>query len=189
MVQLSLNRRKLFFGILLAVVALSAILIVSGVLPFPATSQSASARPSAAKIGALAPEIALKDLNGNTMRLSDLQGKAVHVTFWATWCAPCRAEMPIFEKKYQQYKDSKNFVVLGVRIQDESGPEAVKKYLAELGVTFPIVNDTDGVVTNAYRIRGLPTNAFIDRNGVIQDILLGGPLDEESVDRELAKIF
>jgi len=79
--------------------------------------------------------------------------------------------------------------VLGVRIQDESGPEAVKKYLAELGVTFPIVNDTDGVVTNAYRIRGLPTNAFIDRNGVIQDILLGGPLDEESVDRELAKIF
>ncbi|MBI3741813.1 MAG: TlpA family protein disulfide reductase [Chloroflexi bacterium] len=189
MIQLNWNRRKLFSVLMLSIIVLGVVLVVSGVLPFPVTSQSAPSRPNVAKIGALAPEIALKDLSGNTMRLSDLQGKPVHVTFWATWCAPCRAEMPIFEKKYQQYKDSKNLVVLGVRIQDDAGPDVVTKFLRELGVTFPIVNDIDGVATNAYRIRGLPTNVFIDRNGVIQDMILGGPLTEEYIERELEKIF
>ena len=153
------------------------------------TALQNDARPSVAKIASLAPEIVLKDLNGNTMRLSDLHGKAVHITFWATWCAPCRAEMPVFEKKYQQYKDTKNFVVLGVRIQDDAGQEVVKNFLAEVGATFPIVNDTDGSLMNTYRIRGLPTNVFIDRNGVIQDIVIGGPLTEEFFESELEKIF
>ena len=76
-----------------------------------------------------------------------------------------------------------------MRIQDDAGPEVVKKFLAEVGVTFPIVNDTGERVANAYRIRGLPTNVFIDRNGVIQDIVIGGPLTEEFIESELEKIF
>lgn len=183
------SRRKFFPATLLGLAVLTLVLVVSGVIPLATSQQRTGARPSVAKIGGLAPEIALKDLNGNFMRLSDLQGKPVHVTFWATWCAPCRAEMPIFEKKYQQHRDSKDFVVLGVRIQDDAGPEAVKKFLAEVGVTFPIVNDTDGSVATAYHIRGLPTNVFIDRNGVIQDIIVGGPLTEEFIEGELEKIF
>jgi len=194
----SSHRRTILFmllGITLIVLGLAGLGpllgVAGGVIPFTAsdTSRNAGASPSVAKAGQLAPEIALKDLAGNPVKLTEMKGKPVLVTFWATWCVPCRTEMPIFEKKYQQYKDSKNFVVLGVDVQQEEGVDAVRQFLSQVGVSFPILLDEDGSAESAYRIQALPTNVFIDRRGVIEQLRIGGPVSEEFVEGELQKIF
>ncbi len=139
-------------------------------------------------VGSQAPEIELKDLKDDTVRLSDLHGKPVLVNFWATWCAPCRIEMPIMEKKYRAYKESENFVILAVDVKDDSGVDAVRSFLGELSLTFPVLLDSDGRAETAYNVLGLPTNFFIDRRGVIRATRVGA-MSEQYIDEQLQKIF
>lgn len=139
-------------------------------------------------VGSQAPEIALKDLKDETVRLSDFRGKPVLVNFWATWCAPCRIEMPIMEKKYRAYKNSKNLVILAVDVKDDSGVDAVRNFLGELSLTFPVLLDSDGHAGTAYNVLGLPTSFFIDRRGVIRASRVGS-MSETYMDEQLQKIF
>lgn len=151
------------------------------------TAREASGRPTSAKVGELAPEIDLPTLTGERIVLSQLVGKPVLVNFWATWCPPCRAEFPTFVRKYKQYQDQ-GLVIIGVNTQDANSDEGVRTFMRNTLVNFPIVRDRDERVTRAYNVRGLPTTVFIDRQGIIRDIIVGGPIEDAVLDKQIAKI-
>jgi thiol-disulfide isomerase/thioredoxin len=148
---------------------------------------SASGRPSTVKIGDLAPEINLRTMSGEQVVLSGWRGKAVLVNFWATWCGPCRAEFPAFVRKMKEY-EGKGFVILGVNTQDENTDDGVQTFMRNSVVNFPIVRDLDGKAARAYRVTGLPTSIFIDRTGIVRDIIIGGPITDAKLDEEFAKL-
>jgi peroxiredoxin len=126
-------------------------------------------------VGDQAPELALQDLAGETVRLSDYRGQPVLINFWAVWCTFCRIELPEMQSVYDAYRD-RGFVILAVDVQD-AAPE-VQEYTDQLGLTFPVLLDGKAEVTRSYRVRGLPTSYFLDQNGVIIGRELG-PIDEE----------
>jgi len=118
-----------------------------------------------AERGAVAPDFALPGLNGAPVRLSDHRGKVALLNFWATWCPPCRAEMPSMEKLYQAHR-GRGLVILAIS-GDRTGRQVVESFVQELGLTFPILLDSDGEVFAQYGVRGLPTSYLLDRQGRI----------------------
>ncbi|NIS82099.1 MAG: redoxin domain-containing protein [Anaerolineales bacterium] len=129
-------------------------------------------------IGTEAPDFTLSDLDGNSLRLSDFRGQVVLVNFWATWCGPCRVEMPAFQKRYEQAKDA-GFIVLAVNFNE---PERnVREFQAELGLTFPLLLDPGAEVQRLYQIRGYPSSVFINRAGRVE-FLHVGVLTESQLD-------
>jgi len=143
----------------------------------PAAAQAASELAASPRVGFLAPDFTLDLLDGGEIRLSDLKGHVVLVNLWASWCLPCRTEMPAIETAYQQYKD-RGFVVLGVNTTNQDSVQDAVAFLKEVGVTFPILLDRSGEVSRAYQLRGLPTSFFIDREGIIRAVVVGGPMSE-----------
>jgi len=115
--------------------------------------------------GAPAPDFELLDLDGNIQRLSDLGGSVVLLNFWATWCSPCEAEMPMLNAVYQRYRD-RGLVIVAVNFDE---PEAaVREFSDRLDLSFPVVLDPGGKVQQLYRVRGYPTTFIVDREGVVQ---------------------
>lgn len=138
---------------------------------------STSGKIPAAQQGFLAPDFELKTLGGETVKLSDFRGQAVLVNLWATWCPPCRAEMQSIDKIYHEYKDQ-GFVVLAVNMTYQDDPQAVEPFVHKYNLTFPILLDEKGMVGNAYQLHSLPSSFFIDRNGTIHEVVIGGPMAE-----------
>ncbi|WP_416176315.1 cytochrome c biogenesis protein CcdA [Clostridium sp.] len=124
-----------------------------------------------------APNFELVDQYGNTHNLSDYRGKVVFLNFWATWCPPCRAELPNIEKVYKEYKNNtKDVIILGVvapNLGREGSREDIKKFLKENGYTFPVLFD-DGSIMYKYGIGAFPTTFIIDKNGRIYEGISGG---------------
>lgn len=119
--------------------------------------------PAARPVIFPAPDFTLPALSGGTLRLSDLRGKVVLLNFWATWCVPCRTEMPAIEALYQRYKDQ-GLEVLAVNL-DVLSTAGVEAFVSEVKVTFPIILDPSWATAHAYRVFGLPTTYLIDRAG------------------------
>ena len=115
--------------------------------------------------GQRAPDFSLETLEGEKVSLSDYRGQIVLLNFWATWCAPCRAEIPAIEAILEARQDQP-FVVLGVNYQESSGQ--VRAFAEELGMTYPILLDETGKVMQTYRAPGLPMSIVLDEQGVIQ---------------------
>ena len=124
------------------------------------------------EVGYRAPDFALPSLDGNTVRLSDFRGKkAVFLNFWATWCPPCRLEMPTMEKAYQEFK-TRGLEILAVSI--DAGPKrAVKDFMQEFKLTFPALLDPDMEVMQLYRFFSIPATILIDKQGIIRHRELG----------------
>ncbi len=116
--------------------------------------------------GKLAAPFALEDLNGRTVTLADLRGKVVFLNVWATWCGPCRQEMPSIETLYDEFKDNKDFVILAVS-QDTRGREAVEPYVERNGYHFEVLLDPENKVGESYDVGGVPETFIIDRDGRI----------------------
>lgn len=117
-----------------------------------------------------APDFSLQTLNGRTVRLSDYRGQVVLLNTWATWCPPCRDEMPDLEAYYRQHQ-ADDFVVLAVNSQESAG--TVATFLEEHDFTFPVLLDPGGVVMRDYDVLGLPTSFFIDREGAVRGVWTG----------------
>jgi peroxiredoxin len=118
-----------------------------------------------------APDFALKNLAGDTIRLSDFKGKAVIVNFWATWCPPCRAEFPEMQEAAIENKD--DLVIIGVNHTSGDTPALIPGFVDEFGITFPIVLDETGETVKTYGVLGLPTSVFVDKNGIVQEVFTG----------------
>lgn len=123
----------------------------------------------------LAPDFTLTSLDETVISLSDLQGRPVILNFWASWCPPCRAEMPAFQDAWLEFGDSE-LVIIGVNATRQDSLPEINAFLAAIPVNFPILLDFDGSATAAYRVHSLPTTYFINRSGVITDIIIGGPI-------------
>ncbi|TCK17300.1 peroxiredoxin [Thiogranum longum] len=120
-----------------------------------------------------APDFTLEDMDGEKYTLSSLRGKVIMINFWATWCPPCREEIPSMEAVYQSLRD-KDFIVLAIN-QWES-PDHVFSYMGQLDVypTFPILFDRDSSVSDSYGVKGLPTTLLIDKQGRVVYRAVGG---------------
>ena len=119
-----------------------------------------------------APDFALKTLEGTTVRLSALRGKkVVLLNFWATWCPPCRQEMPTLEQIYADYK-RKGLEILAINTEP-AAEDAVRGFVTELRLTFPVLLDPQGEVSRKYRVPGLPVSVLVDRQGMIRHIGVG----------------
>lgn len=133
----------------------------------------------APRIGALAPNFTLTDLEGEAISLADLRGRPLLVAFWATWCEPCKVEMPFIEERYVRYRE-RGLRVLAVDFDEPA--EAVAAFRDEMGLTFEILLDPGGRVQQLYQVRGYPSSYYIDAAGVIRAQQIGvmteGQLDE-----------
>lgn len=127
--------------------------------------------------GFFAPDFMLEMLDGGTITLSELRGKIVVINFWTTWCPPCRAETPALETSYETYKES-DVVILGLNLTDQDSLKDVEAFVQEFGLTYPILLDRDGSVGLIYQLNGLPTTLFINREGIIRTVVVGGPMSE-----------
>ena len=123
-----------------------------------------------AKEGALAPDFLLETLGGEELRFSDLRGSPVVVNLWATWCSPCRKEMPQLVEAYARYRDD-GLEVVALNVQESAS--IIQPFVDDFGIDFTVALDKNGRVSDAYRILGLPVTYFIDREGVITDVFQG----------------
>ncbi|MGP4075997.1 redoxin domain-containing protein [Halobacillus sp. K22] len=120
--------------------------------------------------GQQAPDFTLQTLEGEKVSLSDYRGKKVMINFWATWCPPCRAEMPDMEKFYQ----NEDIVILAVNLTEtESSQQEVQQFRDEFNLSFPILLDKNVEVANKYQINPVPTSVFVDEDGKIDSVMLG----------------
>jgi peroxiredoxin len=133
--------------------------------------------------GALAPEIGLKDRSGKVVQLSELRGSVVVVDFWASWCAPCREELPVLESLYKKYRD-KGLVVVGVG--QDADVAKFTKYLRGTPLSFLVVHDAEGQVARRYAPPKMPSSYIIDRKGLVRRVHAGFKAsDKQELEREL----
>ena len=179
-----MNRNFRIF-IYIAILTLSLIWIYFSRIPTETTSAS---RKIAPHTGFLAPEISLLDTNGNEITLSELRGHPVIINFWATWCPPCRAEMPALQYAYKDY-EKEGVIFLAVNSTNQDTIPAVKQFLVEYDISFPVVYDNQGTAANTYQISSLPTTYFIGKDGVITEVVIGGPMAEALLRSRLDKML
>ncbi|MCK5313994.1 MAG: TlpA family protein disulfide reductase [Anaerolineales bacterium] len=127
--------------------------------------------------GFSAPDFSLETIHGETVTLSELQGRPVIINLWASWCPPCRAEMPALQNVYEDYQDQ-GLVVLAVNATDQDNLDEAIEFAQEHWLTFPVLLDVTGMVSRMYKLQSLPTTFFVDDTGVIQEIVIGGPMAE-----------
>ena len=140
-------------------------LAIGGALTLFLSGASAAITPSTA-----APDFTLHAMSGPNLRLQEQRGRVVMVNFWATWCGPCRQEMPQLDRLYQKYRAS-GFVLLGVNVDDDARKAA--DVAAKLGVSFPVLMDTDKAVSRLYDLSTMPSTVIIDRDGKVRYVHRG----------------
>lgn len=181
-----MGKNKTIVLVIVIIVILAVIIVIQN--PFKKSESIEGALQNNANtgidIGNLAPDFILKSLNGNNVQLSSFRGKkAVVVNFWATWCPPCREEMPAFEDMFIRNKDK--LEVLGVNLQESE--RAINNFLLEIPVTFPLLFDPDADVKELYNIFTQPVTYFIDKNGIIIDKKFG-PLTPKEIEDKFGKL-
>jgi peroxiredoxin len=129
-----------------------------------------------ATVGKPAPDFDTIDLKGEIWSLSKLKGQVVFVNFWATWCAPCREEMPSMQKLYTKLPKDK-FKMIALFNRDD--PKPVKNFIAKLGITMPILDDHQNIIGEKYSLTGLPETFIVDKQGVIREKFIG-PVEWDS---------
>jgi thiol-disulfide isomerase/thioredoxin len=134
------------------------------------------------KKGEVPPDFELSTLSGDVVKLSDLKGKKVVLNFWASWCGPCKAEMPHMEKYYKKNKDADNVEIVAVNLTttERRGIKGVEEFIDAYGLTFPIPLDEEGTVMDAYKIIPIPTTYMIGTDGKVNQKIVG-PIDEKTL--------
>jgi thiol-disulfide isomerase/thioredoxin len=147
-----------------------------------------SAPLTAQTVGDTAPAFTLKTLEGNSVSLSDFKGHPIVINFWASWCPPCRDEMPVMVEAYRAHGDS-GLIILAVNGRDqETSTRAVRRFVAEFQMSFPVPLDEHGDVRKRYRLRGLPTSVFIGADGLVRGVIIG-PFTPTAFETHLKEIL
>jgi peroxiredoxin len=154
----------------------------------PAADTTGGAPPPSPREGFSAPDFTLDLLEGGEVTLSDLRGQVVMVNLWASWCPPCRAEMPAIEEVYQDYKNQ-GLEVLAVNTTYQDSEVEAAAFIQEYGLSFPIPMDRTGSVSNRYQLRGLPSTYFVDRKGIIRSVVVGGPMNEALIRSKVQELL
>ncbi|WP_246145563.1 redoxin domain-containing protein [Bacillus rubiinfantis] len=165
--------------------------VIYGQISSPSEKEKSTSTPSASsqksnqksveigvEEGKKAPNFQLRTLGGKAVQLSDYQGKVVILNLWASWCPPCKAEMPHMQKFYQEHKNN-NVEILAVNLTTaEKNSDGIRPFVKKYGLTFPILLDEQGEIGNTYQAFTIPTSYFIDKNGIIFKKIVG-PMDQE----------
>ena len=147
---------------------LEALFVLACLMPWPA---------KAAVDESTAPDFTLESLAGEHVRLEELRGQVVLINFWASWCGPCRQEMPVLDRLHQRYQ-STGFTVLGVNVEGEAAP--AKSIVDKTAVTFPVLIDAGQSVSKLYDLKAMPSTVVVDRDGKVRFVHRGyKPGDEE----------
>lgn len=163
-------------------IGLVTIALVLGTLVIAERLRPPETRPA---VGYLAPDFTLPSLDGEPVRLSDFRGKAVFLNFWATWCAPCRREMPDIQAVARARSGAVQVILIEVA---ELNWDAARPFLRDLGIELLVVQDRESRVLEAYQVRALPTSFVLDRRGIIRAVRLGEMSRDEmeaAIDRAL----
>lgn len=166
------NRFQVQLSVLILILGLTWIAITS--IYFDTNLDNQTFAPAE---GFPAPDFSLNTIDGKPFKLSTYKNQVILVNFWASWCPPCKTEMPTMQSVYDIYKD-KGFIILAVDAANQDDINNVKRFSSKHLITFPILLDTDGTITNKYHVRSFPTSFFIDGSGVIHEIVIGGPMSE-----------
>ncbi len=167
---------------LITIIALAALflLLLRAVVPdqLSGTGNSGEERPS---IGFLAPDFTGVDVaTGQTVKLADLKGKPVLLNFWATWCLPCREEMPILDRLSRDFKGQAHVIAIGADAGESE--EVLLNYARQNGLSLTIIRDATGAAARRYQVRAIPASFFIDAAGGVRDIKLGAMNYQTMVD-------
>ena len=154
--------------------------------PAPSGRTQASER-HAVRVGDEAPNFRLRDLDGNLTSLSQFRGKVVLLNFWATWCGPCRVEMPAMEQLYRTYS-RREFQILAVST-DPQGAAVTRPFQQKTGLSFPILHDTEMQIGLTYGARSLPMTLMVDRQGVVRQKIFGARDWDSPEARELIQLL
>jgi len=146
------------------------IIVVVAVVSLVAVTVLTSNTSKVATVGQPAPDFTLRTVDGKQVSLSQFKGKPVIINFWATWCPPCRLEMPALEEISRQAAD-KGFVLLAVDKEEDA--TTVKNFLTQNHYDYLSVLDLDGSVSTMYQVSGIPTSIFVDANGIVRDMHTG----------------
>lgn len=153
------------------------------------SSDQLSDQVSSPRVGFLAPDFTLDLLGSEGMvTLSELRGKVVLVNVWASWCPPCRAEMPAIDSVYQEY-EPQGLEVLAVNTTYQDNLVDAEAFAQNLGLTFPVLLDRTGEISQLYLLRGLPSSYFIDREGIICHVVVGGPMSETLIRTKIQELM
>ncbi len=131
-----------------------------------------------------APDFTLKSLNGENLRLEEYRGQVVLINFWASWCGPCRQEMPVLDRIHQRYEET-GFSVLGVNVEEDS--VAARKVAEKSEVTFPVLLDNEQLVSRLYDLKAMPSTVVVDRDGNVRYVHKGYKPGDESKYVEVVK--
>jgi peroxiredoxin len=138
-------------------------------------------------LSGIAPDFTLPSNQGENIRLAEQRGKVVMINFWASWCGPCRQEMPLLENLYQHYQRA-GFTILGVNV--EPNPAAANKVLDDITISFPVLYDTENTVSRLYNVEAMPSTVLIDRDGNLRYLHRGyKPGYEESYREQIKKLI
>lgn len=156
----------------------------------PATSEATRIRAAEQmeampQKGFAAPDFELESASGEMVSLSQFRGQPVVVNFWATWCAPCRAELPDFQRVSDRYSEQGLTFLLLNQAEDA---QTAQSFLDDLGIDMTTLLDTKGEVSGRYRVRGLPTTVFVRPDGTIHDIVVGGPISEAKLTENVEQL-
>jgi cytochrome c biogenesis protein CcmG/thiol:disulfide interchange protein DsbE len=142
---------------------------------------------SALDAGAKFPELGRADLSGKQVTAASLAGKVVVVDFWASWCAPCRQELPILDKLYKKY-GAKGLVVIGVSVDKDA--ENVHKFLGNMPLSFPILHDADHQISGRYAPPRMPSSYIIDRKGIVRQVQAGfRAADADAIEKQIVELL
>lgn len=131
-----------------------------------------------------APDFTLKSLDGGNLRLEEYRGQVVLINFWASWCGPCRQEMPLLDRLHQRYEDT-GFAVLGVNVEGQAAP--AREVVESTRVSFPVLIDEGQLVSQLYRLEAMPSTIVVDRDGRVRYIHRGYKPGDESKYVEVVK--
>ena len=137
-----------------------------------------------AELNKSAPDFTLKALSGENVRLKELSGQVVLINFWASWCGPCRKEMPLLDELHAKYSDL-GFTVLGVNVEQQN--QKAKEFINELNVSFPILLDEQNTVSKLYDVEAMPTTVVIDRNSNLRYVHYGYQAGDEKRYKKMVK--